>query len=59
LHAGNIREAVAKTGAREFHAGLSSVVADVAGNLAAFEREVRKMGDVLRDSDGRWAGAVV
>jgi copper homeostasis protein len=59
LHAGNIREVVAKTGAREFHAGLSSVVAYVAGNLAAFEREVRKMGDVLRDSDGRWAGAVV
>jgi copper homeostasis protein len=52
LHAGNIQEAVAKTGAREFHAGLSSVVADMAGNLAAFEREVRKMADVLRDSDG-------
>jgi copper homeostasis protein len=52
LHAGNIREAVKKTGAREFHAGLSSVVADVAGNLAVFEREVRKLADVLRDSDG-------
>jgi copper homeostasis protein len=56
LHAGNIREAVAKTGAREFHAGLSSVVADVAGNLVAFEREVRKLADVLRDSDGGWPG---
>jgi copper homeostasis protein len=56
LHAGNIREAVAKTGAREFHAGLSSAVADVAGNLALFEREVRKLADVLRDSDGGWPG---
>jgi copper homeostasis protein len=59
LHAGNIREAVAKTGAREFHAGLSSVVADVSGNLAVFEREVRKLADVLRDSDGGWAGTIV
>jgi copper homeostasis protein len=50
LHAGNIREAVAKTGAREFHAGLSSVVADVAGNLAVFEREVRRLADVLREA---------
>jgi copper homeostasis protein len=48
LHAGNIREAVAKTGAREFHAGLSSVVADVAGNVGAFEVEVRRMADALR-----------
>ncbi len=52
LHAGNIREAVSKTAAREFHAGLSSVVADVAGNLAVFEREVRRLADELRDSDG-------
>jgi copper homeostasis protein len=50
LHAGNIRKAVEKTGAWEFHAGLSSVVADVAGNLAAFEREVRRLADVLREA---------
>jgi copper homeostasis protein len=56
LHAENIREVVAKTGAREFHAGLSSVLADVAGNLAMFEREVRKLADVLRDGDGGWPG---
>src|SRR5208282_108034 len=37
LHAGNIQEAVAKTGAREYHAGLSSVVADPARELDAFE----------------------
>jgi copper homeostasis protein len=48
LDAGNIREAVAKTGAWEFHAGLSSVVADVVGNVGAFEVEVRRMADALR-----------
>jgi copper homeostasis protein len=48
LHAGNIRETVAQTGAREFHAGLSSVVADVVGNVGAFEVEVRRMADALR-----------
>ncbi len=49
LHAGNIREAVAKTGAREYHAGLSSVVADAAGNIGAFEVEVGRMVEALRD----------
>ena len=48
LHSGNIREAVAKTGAREFHAGLSSVVGDVAGNLGEFEAEVRRLSEALR-----------
>jgi copper homeostasis protein len=47
LHAGNIREAVKKTGAREFHAGLSSVVRDPADNLGAFEGEVRKLAASL------------
>jgi copper homeostasis protein len=51
LHAGNIREAVRKTGAREFHAGLSSVVADPAGDLEEFEAEVRRMAAALRDCD--------
>jgi copper homeostasis protein len=49
LHAGNIREAVAMTGAREFHAGLSSVVAEPAGNIGAFEVEVVRMVEALRD----------
>jgi copper homeostasis protein len=49
LHAGNIREAVAKTGAREYHGGLSSVVADPANNLEAFEKEVRKLAAGLVD----------
>ena len=48
LHAGNIGEAVAETGAREFHAGLSSVVSREGGDLDGFEREVRKMVAALR-----------
>ena len=48
LHAGNIREAVAKTGAGEFHAGLSLVVADTAGNIGAFGVEVGRMVEALR-----------
>lgn len=51
LHAGNIREAVAKTGAREYHAGLSSLAADPARELGAFEREVRRMASALADVD--------
>jgi copper homeostasis protein len=49
LHAGNIREAVVKTGSVEFHAGLSSVVAEPAGNIGAFEVEVGRMVGALRD----------
>jgi copper homeostasis protein len=51
LHAGNIREAVAKIGASEFHAGLSSVVADAAGNIGAFEVEVRKIANAVREGE--------
>ena len=51
IHAGNIREVVRKTGAREFHAGLSSVITRPAENLAAFEEEVRKLAAALRDCD--------
>lgn len=49
LRSGNIREAVAKTGAREFHAGLSSVVAKPAEEIGAFEEAVRGIMDVLRE----------
>ena len=48
LHAGNIGEAVEATGAREYHAGLSSVVSREGGDLDGFEREVRKMVAALR-----------
>jgi copper homeostasis protein len=47
LHAGNIREAVKKTGAREYHAGLSSVVPDPANNIGTFEREVQRLAEAL------------
>ena len=51
IHAGNIRKVARKTGAREYHAGLSSVIANPADNLAAFEEEVRKLAAALRDCD--------
>jgi len=51
LHAGNVRETVQKTRAREYHAGLSSVVADPANNLGTFEKEVRKLAAVLTNCD--------
>jgi copper homeostasis protein len=51
LHARNIREAVKKTGAREFHAGLSSVVPEPGSHVAAFETEVRKLAATLANSD--------
>jgi copper homeostasis protein len=47
LHAGNIRDAVKKAGAREYHAGLSSVVPDPANNIGSYEREVRKLAQAL------------
>jgi len=51
LHTGNIREAVLKTGASEFHAGLSSVIANPMNDLAEFEKEVRKLADALLRCD--------
>jgi len=51
LHSGNIREAVQATGAREYHAGLSSVVAKPGENIGAFEEAVRKLATGLRDCD--------
>lgn len=51
LHAWNIQESVISTGAREFHAGLSSVVPAPAENLVAFEQAVRELAAALRDSD--------
>jgi len=51
LHAGNVQKAVAETRAREYHAALSSVVADPAKEPGAFEREVRKMVSALAEAD--------
>jgi hypothetical protein len=42
---------VQKTGASEYHAGLSSVVRNAAVNIRAFEEEVRKLATVLRDCE--------
>jgi copper homeostasis protein len=51
IHGGNIRDAVKKTGAREFHAALSSVVADPANDLKRFEEEVRRLVTTLAAVD--------
>jgi copper homeostasis protein len=51
LHAGNIREAVDITGAREYHAGLSSVVPRPTENISAFENEVTKLAAALQNCD--------
>jgi copper homeostasis protein len=47
IHAGNIREAVRLTRAREYHAGLSSVVARPAEHLEEFEAAVRALAETL------------
>jgi copper homeostasis protein len=51
LHSGNIRDTVQRTRAREYHAGLSSVVADPTTNIDAFEGEVRRLAAALRECD--------
>jgi copper homeostasis protein len=51
LHAGNICEAVETTGAREYHAGLSSVIPRPAENISAFENEVSELAVALRSCD--------
>lgn len=52
LHARNIREAVDVTGAREYHAGLSSVIPRPTENISAFEMEVRKLAVALHGANG-------
>lgn len=47
LHAGNIREAVRRTGAGEYHAGLSSVVPSPGEHIGDFEGEVKELADAL------------
>lgn len=47
LRAGNIREAAQRTGACEYHAGLSSVIAHPSENLNKYEEEVRKIAAAL------------
>ena len=49
--AGNVAEMVAVTGAREFHAGLSSVVRRDAGE-AEFAGEVRRLVEAVGRDGG-------
>lgn len=51
IHAGNIREVVRTTRAREYHAGLSSVAARPRENLQAFEQVVRQLAAALASSN--------
>jgi len=48
IHAGNVAKVVRVTGAREFHSGLSSVLARDAGD-AEFQAEVEKLVRGLRE----------
>ena len=45
----NITDIAQKTGAVEFHAGLGSVIAYSARDFTAFESEVRKLADQLKE----------
>lgn len=54
LHAGNIRETLQKTRAREYHAGLSSVLANPADNIGAFEDAVRELATALAGISHHW-----
>lgn len=49
IHAGNIGEVAQRIGAFEYHAALSSVVANATENLAAFEDAVRELRRVLSE----------
>jgi copper homeostasis protein len=47
IHAGNVRELAQTVRASEYHAALSSVVANPAQSPKAFEAEVRKLAEEL------------
>lgn len=52
ITASNIAEVAEKTGAVEFHAGLGSVLPYSSRDYAAFESEVRKLADQLKEYEG-------
>lgn len=52
ITATNIAQVVEKTGAIEFHAGLGSVLPYSSNNFAAFESEVRKLAEKLKEHEG-------
>jgi len=49
INAENIERVARRTSAREFHSGLSSAVPYPQSNAAAFEAEVQKVAEVLRE----------
>jgi copper homeostasis protein len=49
INSSNLEQMVQRTSAREFHAGLSSVLAYPRSNHEAFEEEVRKLSELLRN----------
>jgi copper homeostasis protein len=49
INAGNLKSLVEETGAREFHSGLSSVIARPVGSYEKFEEEVRGMVRILSE----------
>ena len=51
INATNIAEVARRTGAREFHSGLGSVMPYGPKDYEAFAREVRKMADALANFD--------
>jgi copper homeostasis protein CutC len=48
INSANLERVVQMTQAREFHAGLSSVLACPRSNHEAFEEEIRKLSELLR-----------
>ena len=49
INSSNLEHVVQRTSAREFHTGLSSVLAYPRSNHQAFEEEVRKLAELLRN----------
>lgn len=53
IHAGNIAEVARRTGAREFHSGLSRELPYVSRDVARFEAAVRNLASQLKENGGR------
>jgi copper homeostasis protein len=50
INASNVLRVAQRTGAREFHSGLSSAVSGARGSRNGFEAEVRRLAEVLTNS---------
>ena len=49
INASNVLRIVQKTGAREFHSGLSSALPHTSSEHGQFETQVRKLAEALAD----------